>query len=87
MSLEVLEQECRRIQRGLDRGLFLAATEFAQHEGISTDTVRRRARSGELPHVRTVLGNLYPAAATSRRASPIAVSGRDADPVQAELAQ
>ena len=85
MSLDSIEQECRRLQRGLDRGLFLAATEFARHEQISTDTVRRRAASGELPHIRTALGRLYPSAATSRRPGPL--GGREADHVQELLAE
>ena len=70
MSDDSTELVCKRIQRYLDRGLFMGSTAFAQHEGVSVDTVKRRATAGELPHVRTPLGNLYPAAATSRKPVP-----------------
>lgn len=67
-----LELECKRVQRYVDRMLLLTTSQFARAEDVSADTIRRRANRGVLPCIRVPSGLLFPSAAVSRRASPVA---------------
>ena len=53
-------REARRLQRSLDRGEFLSTWQLAQESGTSPDNIRRLARLGRIPCVKTDIGRLYP---------------------------